>query len=140
MSNLFSPQEYPDGFQKAGVFGFMNVPDIEHLWLEFRTDNRIHLMYGILDESVKAGYDRAHSKLIGIIQPNVLGTGHHKTRDHTATWKLTKEGGDLYIDLGIKFNRSARDDIYDEGLLISNADYRYLLGLIKRRKANKGSS
>ncbi len=130
MSSLFKPKEYKNN-RKVGVFGYMDIPDIEHMWVEFRNDGRLNIMYGT---------NKKHSKILDVIHTNDLGTGYHKSKHHIFTYKLSKKDGDLYIDAKIEFNKSARDPIYPKGLIMTNADYKYFLGLLNRRKSQGKSN
>ncbi len=129
---LFTPQEYPSDQKSTDDVAYLDIPDAEHLWLSLRADGRFDLMYGVIVD-FNGFADKNNAVALCPIHYNDLGTGHRTNKHHATTYITTKKNGDMYIKLKVDFLGSSRDEIHYEGLLISNADYRYFLGLLRKK-------
>jgi len=113
----------------------LDIPKLDYIWVNLLTKNQAQFMIGDLDDFKKSGFKRNHSKPIVTLELKEQYQTFNN-RGFNGEYKLyrKKDGGSLFVRLKIKFKKIQIPDINYDGLLISFADYRYYLGLLKRKK------
>ncbi len=117
------------------AIGFMQSEANTSIWIEFLQDNKMTLLYGILESEIRNDFVHSHSKKICDIDLIENGSSSFfKNRTFKGNYRLYKVQNVFYLKIKINFIKSAVPDIEYNGPILHRADYRYYLGLDKKMK------
>ncbi len=135
-TGIFGIGLYPDGhymLDAGKAIGYGSTAYGDSLWIEYRDNNTIKLMYGTLDDLVKSGFNRIHSKVIETIEIKEKHATFNN-RDFKGQYRLYQKDNAFWLKITINFKRMSIDDLVFDGPIIRNADYKYYKGLLKKDK------
>ncbi len=133
---IFNIDLYPPPPILTYGFGSLAIPESKYIWINLLWKNRVQLMFGNLDDFKNSNFKRSHSMVVVSLSLKEMEyTQTFDNKKFKGSYKIYKKenNGSLFIKLTIKFKTIQFPTIELNGLLISFSDYRYYLGLIKKK-------